>query len=83
MLFIFKEEAVRGFWMKNTYIPLDIIFINNNFEIINIAENVQPCKEDPCETYSSEIPIRYVVEVNGGFTEKKEIGIGDTIRFIN
>ena len=80
MLFIFQEEATRSFWMKNTYLSLDIIFVNSNFEIIKIAKNAQPCTKDPCDKYSSDSPIKYIVEVNGGFTEREGIEIGDKIK---
>lgn len=65
MLFIYPDENYRQFWMKNTLIPLDIIFIDTNFTIINI-HHATPCKENtPCEKYLSEKPAKYVLEVNG------------------
>ncbi|MBU1201607.1 MAG: DUF192 domain-containing protein [Nanoarchaeota archaeon] len=72
MLFIFDDEVVRDFWMKNTLIPLDIIFINSSFDIVKIQHAV-PCKEDSCPTYSSINSSKYVVEVNAGFAEKNNI----------
>jgi len=79
MLFIFKEEAPRNFWMKNTLIPLDIIFIDGAGKIINIAENAQPCKADPCEIYKSVSPAMYVIEIGGGESSKHNIMPGDYI----
>jgi len=78
MLFIFNEEEMRSFWMKNTFISLDIIYINANKEIVSIQKNTQPQT-----TYSipSERPARYVLEVNAGFTDKYEINPGDKIEF--
>lgn len=79
MWFEFQDDAPRKFWMRNTRIPLDILFIDKNFEIVDIFENVKPCKKDPCETYGPEIPVRYVLEVRAGFVAEKEIEVGNTI----
>ena len=78
MIFIFENEDFRSFWMKNTLIPLDMIFINENFEIVEI-KNAMPCNEDPCATYSSAKPAKYVLEINEGFAEKNSIEAGDKV----
>ncbi|MEM5793433.1 MAG: DUF192 domain-containing protein [Candidatus Aenigmatarchaeota archaeon] len=83
MLFIFPREERKSFWMKNTLIPLDMIFIYSNGTINEIKQNVQPCKEDPCPTYPSKHPSKYVLEVNGGFCERKGIKVGDFVDFSN
>ena len=82
MLFIFDEEDVVGFWMKNTLIPLDIIFINSDWQIVNIHHSAQPCIADPYESYFSDEPVRYVLEVNAGYAEKHNISEGAPIRLI-
>jgi uncharacterized membrane protein (UPF0127 family) len=76
MFFIFPEEDWRSFWMKNTYISLDIIYLNSNFEIVSIQKYTQPKS-----TYSlpSEKPAKYVLEVNAGFTDKYGIQPGDKL----
>ena len=79
MLFIFDNESVFSFWMKDTLIPLDIIFIDKAFKIINIVDNALPCYIEPCPDYSSEKPAKYVLEVNAGFVEKNDIEEGDFI----
>ncbi len=79
MLFVFKRTDVLRFWMKNTLIPLDMIFISPDFRIVNITRNAQPCKSDPCNIYSSGAPARYVVEVNGGFCDRNGISEGDYV----
>ncbi|MFH0832785.1 MAG: DUF192 domain-containing protein [Candidatus Aenigmatarchaeota archaeon] len=76
MLFIFESNGYYSFWMKNTYIPLDIIWINNN-HVIHI-EHAIPCN-DSCISYYPNSSARYVLEVNGGFTDRYNIRIGDTI----
>ncbi len=78
MFFIFENESYQTFWMKNTLIPLDITFIDKNFEIIDIKSAV-PCKEDPCKLYKSSKPAKYVLEVDSNFTIKNNIKIGDKI----
>lgn len=75
MLFEFPETQIRTFWMKNTLIPLDIIFIDQNKQIINIAANTPPCQEiDPqqinCPTYSSTKPAKFVLELNANQAQK-------------
>ncbi|HME87532.1 MAG TPA: DUF192 domain-containing protein [Candidatus Nanoarchaeia archaeon] len=74
MLFSYDEEQPRHFWMKNTLIPLDMLFINKNREIVTIHHAV-PCTRDPCAVYSSD-PAQYVLEVNGNFTEENNINVG-------
>ena len=78
MFFIFANEEYRTFWMKNTLIPLDIIFIDENFGIIDI-KNAVPCKEEPCALYKSSKPARYVLEVNENFTMNNNVKIGDRV----
>ena len=79
MLFIFENERILSFWMKNTQIPLDMIFISANGTITEIKHYVQPCLTDPCPTYPSEYPNKYVLEVNAGFSEENDIQVGDRL----
>lgn len=78
LLFIFDTENRYSFWMKDTLIPLDIIWINKSLEIIHI-EKAEPCKVDPCKPYIPKEKAIYVVEVNAGYTEKNSIQLGDRI----
>ena len=75
MLFIFDDTAQRSFWMKNTLIPLDIIFLDGNFVVVNI-EYAVPCRADPCPSYVSEAPAKYVLEINANLSEKYNIKKG-------
>jgi uncharacterized protein len=80
MLFVFEDTANRSFWMKNTLIPLDMIFIDNNLRIVDIKQNVQPClHENPCPSYPSIKPAKYVLEVNAGFVQQNNIKVGDRL----
>lgn len=78
MLFIFPEEEMLSFWMKNTILPLDIVFIDKDFKIINIHKNTIP---HTLGTYEADSPAQYVVEVNAGFTDKYHIQKGDKINW--
>lgn len=80
MLFVFPDSSERTFWMKNTLIPLDIIFISSDTRIVNI-ERAFPCKSDPCPLYRSRGGAMYVLEVNGGFAEAHGIKEGDNVGF--
>jgi len=77
MLFIFPDSAERSFWMKNTYIPLDIIFFDENLTVVNIHENTEPLNESII--YNSDGPSRYVLELNGGVSASNNIEIGSTM----
>lgn len=79
MLFVFDEEKPRRFWMKNTLIPLDMIFLDANKTVVFIHENAEPCEQDPCKLYPSP-PAQYVLEVNGGSAEKNGIVVGSVLR---
>ncbi len=79
MLFAFNSEESRAFWMKNTLIPLDMIFVDDNSEIVDIIENVPPCEQDPCPVYPSEEPAQYVLEVNAGFVQQNGVQVGDRL----
>ncbi|MGB7842326.1 MAG: DUF192 domain-containing protein [Salinimicrobium sp.] len=76
MLFIFENEEPRAFYMKNTYIPLDIIFLNHNNKIIKIARNAKP---QSLETILSEAPAQYVLEINAGLADQWNLQKGDSL----
>lgn len=76
MLFIFPYEDFLSFWMKNTKISLDILFINSAKEIVTIHKNTTPMSE---QSYRASNLSLYVVEVNAGFCESKGIKVGDRI----
>jgi len=80
MLFIYDKEGVYNFWMKNTLISLDIIWIDSDKQIVYIEHNAKPCGE-VCNSLSPSKNSRYVLEVNGGTMEELNITIGDFIEF--
>jgi uncharacterized membrane protein (UPF0127 family) len=78
MLFIFDENQPRSFWMANTPLSLDIMFVNENLEIVRIHHNAQPFSE---ESFESGKPAKYVIETNGGFSVSHDIQEGTKVRF--
>jgi len=79
MLFVFDKEDLRTFWMKNTKVPLDMLFIDDDLRIVSVQESAMPCKADPCPTYPSAGPARYVLEIRGGLADEKNINAGDLV----
>lgn len=79
MLFVFDDDAMRAFWMKNTKISLDMLFFDGDKKLVSIQHNVPPCVSDPCPAYSSGAPARYVLELNAGESEKIGLSSGDPI----
>lgn len=73
MLFIFDNEQPRSFWMANTPLPLDILFVDSTMTIVRIHRNTQPYSQ---ESIQSEQPAQYVVEVNAGYTIEHDISEG-------
>ena len=78
MFFAFEHEGTYAFWMKNTLIPLDIIFISGDFKIVEIF-HAEPCAEEPCKSYQTTKYAKYVLEVNGNFTIRNGIDVGDEV----
>jgi uncharacterized membrane protein (UPF0127 family) len=80
MLFLFEESAEHGFWMQNTLIPLDMIFVDDGGRIVGIVERAEPLTTTP-RTVGA--PSRYVLEVNGGWSAAHGVARGDRVRFEN
>lgn len=78
MLFIFQQEGTHGFWMKNTSIPLDLIFVDKHGTIVDILA-AEPCKEMSCPTYSSPKRSLYVLEVNRGMSAQYSFAVGQNV----
>lgn len=78
MIFLFPSESPQSFWMKNTPIPLDMIFINSQGKIVGIVERTAPFSLD---THSVAGSSQFVLEINGGLAQRHGIQAGDTVRF--
>jgi uncharacterized membrane protein (UPF0127 family) len=78
MIFVFKAPEHQTFWMKNTVIPLDMIFADSTGRIIGVVRNAEPFSEaiDAVDGDS-----QYVLEVNGGFCDRHSVKAGDSLRF--
>lgn len=81
MLFFFPDEGEYPFWMKNTRIPLDIIWVDSNRRVAHVKFEVPPCRSDPCPSYAPNAPARYVLEVAGGVARQHGLKAGDVLRF--
>jgi hypothetical protein len=80
MLFFMPVEEVQSFWMRNTHIALDMIFINSDMQVVGIVENATPRTED---SRTVGIPSIYVLEVNAGWSKQHGVTAGMTARFDN
>ncbi len=83
MLFVFPRDDVFSFWMKNTRIPLDMIWIDANKRIVGMRENVPPCHVEDCPSYGPGVVARYVLEVGGGEAAKHRLKTGDALQFVD
>jgi len=77
MLFVFDNEGVYTFWMKNTLIPLDMIWIDSNYSVVFIARNASPCKTEQCPITNPGRNALYVLEINSGEIDKLGLREGD------
>jgi uncharacterized protein len=81
MLFMFPYDEEHSFWMKNTLIPLDLVWIDESRKVVHVKYNVPPCKVENCPSYPPGVPSRYVLEVAGGVAEAHGVKAGDQLRF--
>lgn len=83
MLFVYQDEQPRSFWMKNTLIPLDIIFLNENKEVVAIEKNALPCEGDTCSSIKPQEKAQYVLELCANIADKINLKVGDKLDFRN
>lgn len=81
MIFIFEQSIRGGFWMKNTLIYLDMIFLDENMVVVDIVRHAPPCRTEECPGYGSDFPFKYVVEVNGGWAASNGVKPGSKLKF--
>jgi len=82
MLFLFEKEGIYSFWMKDTFIPLDIIWIDKNNEIVFIKKDAEPCLQSNCVALNPEGLAKYVLEINAGQAEKLKLEVLDKAIFV-
>ena len=80
MLFVLNSSSRRGFWMKDMKFPIDVIWLNQNKEIVHIKKSLDPCVSD-CPVYYPDRESKYVLETVSGFADKQNLKVGDTIFF--
>jgi uncharacterized membrane protein (UPF0127 family) len=81
MLFVFPEEGQHLFWMKNTKIELDMIFIGADQKVVGFSHRAKPCTADPCDRYGPEGASAYVLEIAGGLAATYGFAKGDRVEF--
>jgi len=79
MIFIFPDEAPRSFWMKNTRIPLDIMYFDKDLYMVSLSADTPPCRVARCPSYPSILPAKYVLELNAGTAASLGVGAGDKL----
>jgi uncharacterized protein len=82
MLFVFDQDGRLSFWMKDTFIPLDMVWLTAAGDVVDVR-TVQPCRIDPCPTYAAVKPARAVLELNAGVAAKHGVKPGTRLRFDN
>lgn len=82
MVFVHDSEDLQAYWMKNTKIPLDILYFDGKRRLVSQQRNVPPCSAgDRCPPYPSEAPAKYVLELNAGQAEKLKLENGTEMKF--
>lgn len=79
MLFVFPISGIHSFWMKNTALPLDMLFINEHQTVVHIAEHTTPYATSP---YGPDAPVIAVIELDAGRSSRDSIAVGDKVRYV-
>jgi len=80
LLFPFSASGTPGFWMKNVKFPIDIVWLSEDFEIVDISNNLPPCSQEPCRVYRSSKEANYAFEINAGLSN--EFGLVQGIKAV-
>ncbi len=81
MLFVFEREAILKIWMKDTLIPLDVIFISEQGRIVSMIKALKPCMQQSCDVFYSTKRAKYMLEINKGMIERNKIVVGQDLIF--
>ena len=81
MLFVFEVEDYHSFWMKNTLIALDMLWLDKQRRIVHIERDIPPCKADPCPSYTPQRPGSYVLELKAGTADRLKLKLFDKLEF--
>ena len=80
MLFVFDQPAPHHFWMKNTMIPLDMIWMDEAGKVLFVSADTPPCKADPCATYGPDTSAKQVLEIAGGKAKEEKVEVGSVLK---
>jgi uncharacterized membrane protein (UPF0127 family) len=80
MFFVFDTEDIYPFWMKNTLFAIDIIWLDKDKRVVDIASDVPPCRTTPCPVYTPSAKVLYVLEIPAGDAARYGIKPGDSLR---
>jgi uncharacterized membrane protein (UPF0127 family) len=81
MLFVFEVEDYHSFWMKNTLVALDMVWLDKEKRIVHIERDVPPCQADPCPSYTPKRPGSYVLELKSGSADRLKLRLYDRLEF--
>ena len=81
MLFVFDQPDFHAIWMKNCKFPIDIVWLDEDRRVVDVAENVPPCKAEPCPLYQPMRRASYVVELNAGQARREKVARGGVVDF--
>jgi uncharacterized membrane protein (UPF0127 family) len=82
MLFLFEEEGIQSFWMKNMRFSIDILWLDRQRRIVHIEPDVPPCTADPCPSYTPRAAAMYVLELKNGSVKRHNLKLYDRLDFI-
>jgi uncharacterized membrane protein (UPF0127 family) len=83
MIFLFNDGGAHPFWMKNTMIPLDMIWLDSEGKVLFVSADTPPCKADPCPSYGPTTPTANVLEIAGGMAKKEGIAVGSVLKLLD
>jgi uncharacterized membrane protein (UPF0127 family) len=81
MLFVFDALGFHSIWMKNCRFPIDIVWLDQDKNVVHVADGVPPCKAEPCPTYQPLRRSAYVLELNAGEARREKIRVGSSLSF--
>ncbi|MEP6768560.1 MAG: DUF192 domain-containing protein [Acidobacteriota bacterium] len=82
MLFLFSDSGVHKFWMKNTMIPLDMIWLDSDGKVLFVNAGTPPCKADPCANYGPDAAAASVLEIAGGMAAREKVTVGARLKIV-
>ncbi len=82
MIFLFSDSSPHHFWMKNTMIPLDIIWMDSSGKVLFVSVKTPPCRSDPCPNYGPDRPAAVVLEIAGETAAREKVEVGSTLRLL-